>query len=177
MNLTPSAIIVNALQNVCQPAALVLSQGSMPLSITSAAYATRFRRMWGTIPASGALFRCNRKSAPLPNGILPHIATKRCPTSNGISAPLRPESARPPPTCSCGHQSRLNSNRHRRIPLREAAPLEPASSSRLSTVAYCTHRRRLIGATANSGSNTLTVGMVQARDLQFQLNRWGTSRV
>jgi hypothetical protein len=62
----------------------------MPLSITSAAYATRFRWMWGTIPASGARFRCNRKSAPLPNGILPHIATlphfkwNQCPTWTGI---------------------------------------------------------------------------------------------
>jgi hypothetical protein len=65
----------------------------MPFRLPAPAYATRFRWMWGTIPASGARFRCNRKSAPLPSGILPHIATERCPTSNGISAPLRLESA------------------------------------------------------------------------------------
>src|SRR6266700_3215094 len=49
--------------------------------------------MWGTIPANGARFRYSRKSAPLPSGIVPHIAAESCPTSNGISAPLRPESA------------------------------------------------------------------------------------
>jgi len=48
---------------------------------------------WGPIPAKGARFRYTLKSAPLPSGILPHITAERCPTSNGISAPLRAESA------------------------------------------------------------------------------------
>src|SRR3954471_14543800 len=64
-----------------------------PTPPDSAATGARFRRHWGTITASGARFRYNSKSAPLPSGILPHIAAECCPTSNGISAPLRPESA------------------------------------------------------------------------------------
>src|SRR6185295_14500900 len=59
----------------------------------SAATGARFRSHWGTITVSGARFRYCPKSAPLPSGILPHIAAECCPTSNGISAPLRPESA------------------------------------------------------------------------------------
>src|ERR1700730_381002 len=35
--------------------------------------------MRGTIPASGARFRSNRKSAPLPTGILPHIKRNPAP--------------------------------------------------------------------------------------------------
>src|SRR5215467_2160768 len=41
----------------------------------------------------GARFRRHPKTAPLPSGILPHIAAECCPTSNGISAPLPRESA------------------------------------------------------------------------------------
>lgn len=59
----------------------------------SAATGAQLRSQWGTITASGARFRYGPKSAPLPSGILPHIAAECCPTSNGISAPLRPESA------------------------------------------------------------------------------------
>ena len=70
----------------------------MPPWITSAATppdsagcGAHLRSQWGTITASGARFRYNPKTAPLPSGILPHIAAECCPTSNGISAPLRPE--------------------------------------------------------------------------------------
>jgi hypothetical protein len=35
--------------------------------------------MWGTVPVSGARFRSNRKSAPLPTGILPHIKRNPAP--------------------------------------------------------------------------------------------------
>ncbi len=34
---------------------------------------------WGMIPVSGARFRSNRKSAPLPTGILPHIKRNPAP--------------------------------------------------------------------------------------------------
>src|SRR5436190_8412578 len=77
-----------------------LSRGArtfgLPAPLTppdSARCGARFRRHWGTITASGTRFRYCPKSAPLPSGILPHIAAECCPTSNGISAPLRPESA------------------------------------------------------------------------------------
>src|SRR5215469_9994460 len=67
--------------------ALLPFQGSTHLWITNATHASDSARC-------GARFRYRPKSAPLPSGILPHIAAECCPTSNGTSAPLRPESAR-----------------------------------------------------------------------------------
>jgi hypothetical protein len=57
----------------------------MPLSITSAAYATRFRWMWGTIPVQlKKRPTSQRNPAPHRNGTLPHFKRNQCPTSTGI---------------------------------------------------------------------------------------------
>src|SRR4051795_778907 len=77
----------------------LLLQRSMPLWITNAAHATRFRRMWGTIPPplgrnyvpSGARLRQVGHDSATARKV-PHFPAESCPTSQRNAAPLQTES-------------------------------------------------------------------------------------
>ena len=70
----------------------------MPLWITNAAHATRFRRMWGTIPPmgrnyvpNGARFRQVGHDSATARKV-PHFPAESCPASQRNAAPLQTES-------------------------------------------------------------------------------------